>query len=248
MSSHIFSKRKSLFTTLGYFFIRYSKRLIFSSSASIYGSATSIEVTEKSDIKPGSPYARTKAFIQEIIKDYCNAYDMKAISLRYFNPIGADPKMRTGGYIKNPSHILAKLLQAYFSKSKEFTITGVDWDTRDGSGIRDYIHVWDLALAHVKAVEKIDKIFNDSDGNYYAINIGRGEEITVKEFVKEFEKTLNTKLNIHEGPARDGDVLLAYANCDLSKKLLDWKAELSIAQAIKDAIEWEKKYKNIEIF
>ena len=217
------------------------KNIIFSSSASIYGNATSIEVTEESPINPGSPYAKTKAMLEEIIQDYCNAYDMKAISLRYFNPIGADPSMRTGGFVKNPSHLLAKLLQAYYSESKTFTITGVNWDTRDGSGIRDYIHIWDLALAHVKAVEKMDTIFQESVQNYYAINIGRGQGITVKEFVKEFEETVQTKLNILEGPPRDGDVLGAYANCERSKKMLGWEAKLSIRQGIKDAIKWEER-------
>lgn len=222
------------------------KNVIFSSSASVYGSSDTIEVTEENLLRPSSPYARTKAIMEGIIEDFCNCYGMKGIMLRYFNPLGADPELRTGAFIENPSHVLGKLLEAYRSKERKFTVTGVDWDTRDGSGIRDYIHIWDLAKAHVKALEKLPEIFEKKkDVNSIAINVGRGEGITVKELVKDFEEVVGEKLNVSEGPARPGDVAGAFANCDLSKTLLNWKAELTVKEAMKDAIRWDRKKEEI---
>lgn len=214
------------------------KKIIFSSSASVYGNSKIQNVDENVLPNPGSPYARTKAMIENIIKDYCSCYNMKGIALRYFNPIGADPKMRSGSYVKNPSHLLGSLVKSHKSVDKKFTITGVDWNTRDGSGIRDYIHVWDLAQAHVKAVEKIDDILND--GCFMPINVGRGEGITVKEFVTIFENVVGEKLNIQYDVARPGDVAGAYAVCDRAEKLLEWKAKLTLEDAIKDALKWEE--------
>lgn len=213
--------------------------LIFSSSASVYGSAERQDVDESVRPNPGSPYARTKAMIESIIADYCACYDMRGIALRYFNPIGADPRMRSGSYVKNPSHLLGSLVKSLNSSKKEFTITGTEWDTRDGTGIRDYIHVWDLARAHVCAVEKIDSILN-CDNRFMAINVGRGEGVTVKEFVEIFEKVVEEKLNVHYGPARLGDVAGAYAVCNKANTLLGWKTELTIEDAIRDALTWEK--------
>ena len=214
------------------------KKIIFSSSAAVYGNVQRQDVDETVEPNPGSPYARTKAMIENIIQDYCVCYDMRGIALRYFNPIGADPKMRSGSYLKNPSHLLGCLLKSLNSERKQITITGVDWNTRDGSGIRDYIHVWDLAKAHVCAVEKIDSVLNNEQC-FMPINIGRGEGITVKEFVSIFENVVGEKLNIHYGPARPGDVAGAYAVCERAKVLLDWKAELTIEDAIRDALKWE---------
>ena len=220
--------------------------IIFSSSASIYGSSDTIEVTEDAPHRPSSPYAKTKSMMEGIIEDFCDCYGMKGVLLRYFNPLGADPKLRTGAFIEKPSHILGKLLEAYNSEDKSFTVTGVDWPTPDGSGIRDYIHLWDLAKAHVKAVEKLPEIFNkEKDKNSIAINVGRGEGISVKELVSTFEDVIGEKLNVSEGPARPGDVAGAFANCDLSRELLDWKTELTVNQAMQDSLKWEEKKKEL---
>lgn len=215
------------------------RNIIFSSSASVYGNTKKQDVNESVSPNPGSPYARTKAIIEQIIADYCDCYNMRGIALRYFNPIGADPQMRSGSYVKNPSHLLGSLLKAYNSDSKEFTITGNDWETRDGTGIRDYIHVWDLAKAHVCAVEKLNDILSD-ENRFMAINVGRGEGVTVKEFVEIFEKVVNEKLNVKYGPARPGDVAGAYAVCDKANQLLEWKTEFTIEDAIRDALKWEQ--------
>lgn len=215
--------------------------IVFSSSASIYDDVEGFMVTEDSPLNPRSPYARTKFMMEMILKDFCTAYGMRGIALRYFNPIGADPKMRSGIHIQFPSHILGKLVETALENEKTFKITGVNWDTRDGSGIRDYIHVWDLASAHIKAIQKFDSIFANSeykDEAYIVINIGSGHGVTVKEMVMAFEKVYGKEINKEEAPPRPGDVPGAYANGDKADKLLGWKTELSIEQGIADALKW----------
>jgi UDP-glucose 4-epimerase len=215
------------------------RNIVFSSSASIYDVTSDFMVTEKSPLKPISPYARTKLMMEMILEDYCNAYSgMKAISLRYFNPIGADPKMRTGSHAKNATHVIAKLVETALGIIPEFCITGVNWPTRDGSGIRDYIHVWDLAQAHVKAVENFNNVFSNQEKTYAVINIGTGLGVTVKELVSAFECVYGKKLFKKETEARLGDVAGSFANADSALKLLNWKANLSIENGIRDALKW----------
>ena len=213
--------------------------LVFSSSAAIYDVVPNFMVTEDSPLKPGSPYARTKLMMEMILEDYCAAYpNMKAVSLRYFNPIGADPKMRSGNHSKIATHVVAKLVETALGKNPEFCITGVKWPTRDGSGIRDYIHVWDLALAHVKAIENFDHIFKNKKETYTAINIGSGTGVTVKELVKAFETVYGRSLPKKETEPRLGDVAGAYANSDNALKLLKWKTSFNTESAIRDALKW----------
>ena len=169
------------------------QNIVFSSSASLYDVVPGFKVTEDAPLKPSSPYARTKYMMEMILQDFCHAYGMHGIALRYFNPIGADPKLRSGAHVQFPSHVLAKLLEAASSEEAIFNITGVNWPTRDGSGIRDYIHVWDLAMAHVKAIENFDRAFECSENPsnpYLVINLGTGNGVTVKELVSIFESVL----------------------------------------------------------
>lgn len=216
--------------------------VIFSSSASIYDDVDKFVVYENSKINARSPYARTKQMVEMVLQDYAQAYNMKTIALRYFNPIGADPKLRSGNPVKNPSHILGKLVDVAEGREKQFKITGTGWNTRDGSGLRDYIHVWDLAQAHVKAVENLYDVFKRENREYgfIPINIGTGVGTTVKEFVAIFENVIGKKINKKVSSAREGDVAGAYANVDKAYRLLDWKAELSIKQGIIDALRWDK--------
>ena len=144
-------------------------RLIFSSSAAIYRASEDLSVDEESAIDPQSPYARTKAVCEAMLADIAAAEPIRVLSLRYFNPIGADPRMRTGLQLRRPTHALGKMIQAY-EDGVPFQITGTDWPTRDGSGIRDYIHVWDLATAHVAALTRFDAL----PGPVIAINLGSG--------------------------------------------------------------------------
>ena len=218
-------------------------KIVFSSSASIYDTVPGFKVEENSPLNPLSPYAKTKYMMELILNDFCSAYsDFKAISLRYFNPIGADPKLRSGMHVKNPSHVLGKLIETATGKNPVFQITGTDWPTRDGSGIRDYIHVWDLALSHVKAVENFSKIFSEATNNFQVINIGSGNGVTVKELLQAFENVYATKISTTETSPRPGDVAGAFASCDKAKKLLNWKTSFSIEEAIRDSLKWNEEY------
>ncbi|MBD3247842.1 UDP-glucose 4-epimerase GalE [Candidatus Falkowbacteria bacterium] len=221
------------------------QKIIFSSSASVYGKTSKQEVTEESPLDPGSPYARTKYMMEMVLSDLCTAYSMRGIALRYFNPIGADPKMRTGLPAKTPTQVLGKMVSVSKGEEDVFNITGVDWPTRDGSGIRDYIHVWDLARAHLLAVENFDQAFEKAKGDYLAVNLGTGQGVTVKELVQAFENVLGKSINKKEAPPRPGDVAGAYASCQKAQDLFGWKAELSIEQGIADALKWADERKNV---
>lgn len=220
------------------------KRIVFSSSASLYDRVPGFMVTESSPLKPSSPYARTKYMMEMILEDICAAAGLKGISLRYFNPVGADPQMRTGMHIEFPSHVLGKLVDTAIGKQDYFEITGTDWPTRDGSGIRDYIHIWDLAGAHLAAILKFDEILAD-EKNYITINLGSGNGITVRELVKAFENVWGKEINKKEAPPRPGDVAGAYANADLAYKLLGWKTHFTVEDGIKHALQWGERRENI---
>jgi UDP-glucose 4-epimerase len=223
-------------TDLGY------GRIVFSSSASIYDVVPGFMVTETSPLKPSSPYARTKYMMEMILQDFCSAYEMRGIALRYFNPIGADPQMRSGIHVPQPSHILGKLVDTAQGRLPEFNITGVHWPTRDGTGLRDYIHVWDLAMAHVKAVEQFDQAFTRSEDpqtHYLVINLGTGKGVTVRELVTAFEKVVGTPIHKCDTDPRPGDIAGAYANADTALRLIGWKAELPLEQGISDALRWD---------
>ncbi len=218
-------------------------RVVFSSSAAIYDVVPGFMVTEESPLKPNSPYSRTKYMMEMVLQDFSHAYDLQGIALRYFNPIGADPAMRSGMHIQKPSHILGKLVEVALGESPVFNITGTNWSTRDGTGIRDYIHVWDLAMAHVKAVEKFDTVMDaaeDPETPYMVINLGTGKGVTVREMVSAFETVYGQEISKAEKPPRPGDVAGAYANANKAKDLLDWEAELSIEKGIADALKWGK--------
>jgi len=218
-----------------------AKRLVFSSSASIYDVVPDFMVTEDAPLKPLSPYARTKYMMEMILRDFCCAYGMQGIALRYFNPIGADPHLRSGLQNRNPSHAIGRLVDVQMGRIPEFTITGTDYPTRDGTGIRDYIHVWDLARAHVKAVEGFEQAFERAGSpaeNYLVVNLGTGRGVTVRELVTAFEKVVGEEINKSEGPRRPGDTAGSFCNADTAKQLLDWQAELTIEQGIHDALRW----------
>ncbi|MCX6119361.1 MAG: UDP-glucose 4-epimerase GalE [Proteobacteria bacterium] len=224
------------------------KRIVFSSSAAVYDVVANFMVTEDSPLKPQSPYARTKFMMEMILEDMCAAYDMKAIALRYFNPIGADPKLRTGSYVKAPTHVLGKMLTSHKDQNSDFIITGADWPTRDGTGIRDYIHVWDLAMAHVASVEKFDEVFGESNvtdlksKGFMVINLGTGNGVTVRELVLAFEQAAGKKLNAKVTSRRPGDVAGSYANCSRAFKVLGWKSKLDIQEGIQSSLEWIQKF------
>jgi UDP-glucose 4-epimerase len=211
-------------------------RMIFSSTAAIYAPSDSFAVDETSAILPTSPYARTKATCEAMFEDIARAAPINVLSLRYFNPIGADPKLRSGPQSTQPSHVLERMIVSMRSQAR-FSITGTDFETRDGTGLRDYIHVWDLAIAHLRAIERFDELF-DVDNRYRAINLGTGIGTTVRELVEAFNDVVVSPLDVDSTPRRKGDVAGAYANGDLAARLIGWKPQLSIANAIQDALRW----------
>jgi UDP-glucose 4-epimerase len=212
-------------------------RYLFSSSAAIYAPGPDFSVDETSGLAPGSPYARTKVVMETVLEDCTAAYDLRVLSLRYFNPIGADPQLRTGLQVRRPTHLLGQILNAA-DNGTEFLLTGVDWPTRDGSGIRDYIHVWDLALAHVQALQRFDELLPAGQPGYEVINLGTGSGTTVKEFVEAYRAVGDKPLQVREAGPRPGDVVGSYTRNDKARRLLGWEPTRPIADGIRDSIRW----------
>jgi len=217
-------------------------RVLFSSSASIYGPADDFVVDESSPLRPSSPYARTKATLETVLADAAAAGALAPVSLRYFNPIGADPRMRSGLALDRPSHVLGRLIEAS-ETGTAFRVTGVDWPTRDGTGIRDYVHVWDLARAHVRAVERFDTLLAAAGGELLALNLGTGEGTTVRELLEAFRRVTGRPLPAVEAGPRPGDVAGAYARSRYDESLLGWRAELGLEDGIRHALEWHRRWR-----
>ena len=219
------------------------RKLIFSSSAGMYDDLPGYMATELSPIKPRSPFTRSKYMTELILRDFCNAYGLRCIALRYFNPIGADPKGRTGPDA-SVNNLLKSLFDIIQGKSREFVITGNDWMTRDSTCIRDYIHIYDAAQANIKAIENFDHAFSQknshTDLNFIALNIGSGVDVTVREFIYAFENVTGEKIPITFGPRRPGDIGGSYANINLAKRAIHWEPKLSVEEAILDYIKWEE--------
>ena len=211
------------------------RRLLFSSTASMYQPGPELLVTEESPLEPLSPYAASKSMVERILSDTTVATELRVISLRYFNPIGADPRLRTGLQLARPSHALGRLLAAR-AEEHPFTVTGTDWQTRDGSGLRDYIHVWDLALAHVAALRRFDRVTDAS--RYEVINLGSGTGTTVFELVRAFGEVTGEEMPVVVAPPRPGDVIGCCASATKAERLLGWRAQLTLAQGIADSLAW----------
>jgi UDP-glucose 4-epimerase len=208
-------------------------RLIFSSSAAIYRASEDLTVDEGSPVDPQSPYARTKAVCEGMFADIAATQPLRVLSLRYFNPIGADPKMRTGLQLRRPTHALGKMIQAQ-EEDVPFVITGTDWPTRDGSGIRDYIHVWDLATAHVAAITRFDTL----PGPVTVINLGTGAGTTVRELLDRFNRVSDRPIRAREAGRRPGDTVGAYTRIDRAVGLLGWRPKYDIADGIRHSLQW----------
>ncbi|WP_030234622.1 UDP-glucose 4-epimerase GalE [Streptomyces sp. NRRL S-350] len=220
-------------------------RVVFSSSASIYAPTPDARVDESCPVDAGSPYARTKQMMEQVLQDWTRgegAEGQRVIALRYFNPIGADPQLRTGLQDLNPTHALGKLIEAHTTGSP-FTVTGVDWATRDGSGIRDYVHVQDLAEAHVAALLRFDEVIAPGAADRYrVINVGTGDGTTVRELITAFEQVVGVRLDVREAGARPGDVIGCYAAVDTARELLGWEPRRGIGEGVADALAWRAKW------
>jgi UDP-glucose 4-epimerase len=220
-------------------------RIVFSSSGSLYAVTDDFEVREEDPLAPSSPYARTKRMIEEVLTDMAAATDLRAVLLRYFNPIGSDPDLESGIYAREPSHVLGQLMLAADGHRDAFTITGTEHPTRDGTGLRDYLHVWDLARAHVRAVEQFDQVLAEAGSPSVVLNLGRGDGVTVRELIEAFERVTGTAVPTREAPPRPGDAIGAFANVDRARELLGWKTELSLDEAIASALAWGEKRREV---
>lgn len=212
------------------------RRLVFSSSAAVYGDQNVGVLDEATAVAPSSAYARTKVFGEKVIAAAANTGDIRAVNLRYFNPVGVDPQGRTGPATSDPARVVDRMVAAGHSGA-EFTITGDDFATRDGTGVRDYVHVWDVALAHVAALQAM------ADATRLAscevINLGTGIGTSVLELVSQFEKATGMELRTVTSTRRPGDVAMAVASNRRAIELLGWRARLSVVQAIREALEWQ---------
>ena len=214
---------------------------IFSSSCTVYGSPDKIPVTEESPIKPAeSPYGATKQMGEEIVKDATKTGGFQSILLRYFNPVGAHPSALIGELpLGKPENLVPAITQTAVGKIKELVVYGDDYDTRDGSCIRDYIHVCDIAHAHTLALQHL--IENKNGGKCEVYNLGTGNGVSVLEAIHAFEKVSNEKLNYRIGSRRPGDIVAIYANNSLAKEKLKWNPKYSLDEMMSTAWKWQLK-------
>jgi UDP-glucose 4-epimerase len=212
-------------------------KLIFSSSATVYGNPDTLPLTEDAPLKPATnPYGATKQMGEHIIEDTTNASDMRAVLLRYFNPIGAHESGLIGEAPNGvPNNLVPYLVQVASGVRDKLTVFGDDYDTADGSGVRDYIHVVDLARAHVSALDYVVKQNSPTS----VFNIGTGRGASVLELISTFERVNNVKVPYEIGPRRPGDVACVYADPSKAEKLLSWKAEKSLDDSLRDAWHWQ---------
>lgn len=212
---------------------------VFSSSCSVYGNTTALPVVEDTPLgEAQSPYARTKQMGEQIISDYSRVNDTQSILLRYFNPVGAHPSALIGELpLGKPDNLVPMITQTAIGKRPKMIVFGHDYDTRDGSCIRDYIHVMDIANAHTRALQYLLDKKNSS--NCEVFNLGTGNGVTVLEAINAFEKISGVKLNYELGPRRPGDVIAIYANNTHAREKLGWEPKIGIEDMMRTAWQWE---------
>ena len=216
-------------------------RFVFSSSATVYGVPDALPLTEASPICPVNPYGHTKAMIEQILRDWCRAKaERSAVALRYFNPIGSHESGLIGEDPQDtPNNLFPYITQVAVGRREHLNVWGNDWPTRDGTGVRDYLHVMDLAAGHVAALE-----YARADTGFIAINLGTGQGTSVLELVNAFERASGKPIPTVMGPRRDGDIAECYADASLARRVLGWQAERSIEQACEDGWRWQQRNPN----
>lgn len=219
--------------------------MVFSSSCTVYGQPDILPVTEKAPIKPAiSPYGNTKQVGEEIIRDLMYAEKgLRAISLRYFNPIGAHPSAQIGELpLGTPENLVPYITQTAIGIRDQLKVFGDDYDTPDGSCIRDYLHVVDLAKAHVVALKRLMGMAGEK--NYEVFNLGTGQGVSVLEAIRTFEEVTGRKVNYTITGRREGDIEKIWADPSLANSELGWKTVFTLGDALKSAWEWECRYRN----
>lgn len=222
------------------------ENFIFSSSCTVYGEPDKLPIDESAPIKKAtSPYGNTKQISEEILNDSCKVSNLKSIALRYFNPIGAHDSSKIGELpLGIPQNLVPFITQTAAGLRDQLSVFGDDYPTKDGSCIRDYIHVVDLAKAHVVALERLLK--NRNSNQFETFNIGTGKGSSVLEVVNAFEKITHQKLNYKIVDRRVGDVISVYADTKKANEVLGWKAENSMEDSLLSSWNWEKKVRNIK--
>lgn len=223
------------------------QNVVFSSSCTVYGEPDKQPVTEQTPRKPAtSPYGNTKQMCEDILRDTLKAYpEMKGIALRYFNPIGAHPSAQIGELPRGvPQNLVPYVTQTAAGLRECLSIFGDDYPTPDGSCIRDYIDVTDLAKAHVAAIGRM--VGDKNKENYEIFNIGTGRGVSVLELVNKFEEVNGVKVNHKIAPRREGDIIAIWADPSLANNELGWKAERTLDETLKSAWEWEKHLRGIK--
>lgn len=221
-----------------------SANFIFSSSCTVYGQAEKMPITENASVQPAaSPYGNTKQIGEEIINDVAKVSSVKAILLRYFNPVGAHPTAEIGELpIGVPQNLVPFITQTGIGLREQLSVYGDDYPTPDGTAIRDYIHVVDLAKAHVVAMHRL--IENKNLEKVETFNLGTGTGSSVLEVINAFEKVSGKKLPYKIVGRREGDITSAYANTDKANQVLGWKAELTLEESLASAWKWEQKIRS----
>jgi UDP-glucose 4-epimerase len=221
------------------------QNLIFSSSCTVYGQADELPITENAPVKPAeSPYGNTKQIGEEIIQDTCKVNDkLNSIALRYFNPIGAHPTAEIGELpIGVPQNLVPFITQTAIGMREQLSVFGGDYPTIDGTCVRDYIHVVDLAKAHVVALQRL--LGHKNEMSFEVFNLGTGKGSSVLEAIQSFEKVSGIKLKHQIVDRREGDVIAAYAETSKANNVLGWKTELTLDDAMASAWKWEQKIRN----
>ncbi len=221
--------------------------ILFSSSATVYGDADKLPVTEQTERKPAtSPYGNTKQMAEDILRDCCRSYPvLHGVALRYFNPVGAHPSALIGELPRGiPNNLLPFITQTAAGIRKCLSVFGNDYDTPDGTCLRDYIDVVDLAKAHVATIDRMTQGKMKQD--YEIFNIGTGRPVSVLELVTKFEMVNNLKLNYKIVSRRAGDVPSVWADTSLANEELGWKAERTLEETLEAAWNWEKRVRNIK--
>jgi UDP-glucose 4-epimerase len=214
-------------------------KIVFSSSCTVYGEPDNLPVDEFAPIKPAmSPYGNTKKICEDILTDTVKATDIRCIMLRYFNPIGAHETALIGEFQDGPPHhLIPYITETAFGKREKLRIFGNDYNTPDGTCLRDYIHVVDIAIAHIAAIERMMK---NTDKNIEVFNLGTGIGYSVLDMVNAFETATGIKINYEIVPRRAGDVEAVYADTHLANTELNWKAERTLEEMMRSAWKWEK--------
>lgn len=230
----------SLFNILEAVKVNGIRHFVFSSSCSVYGHSQELPVTEETPFGEAQcPYARSKQYGEQVVADVARVSDFKAVLLRYFNPVGAHPSALIGEVpIDVPNNLVPFITQTAIGKRKKLTVFGGDYPTRDGSCIRDYIHVSDIAHAHTLALEYLQSHPDAAPVDVF--NLGTGNGFSVLEVVKAFEKVAGIPLNYEVGPRRQGDIMAVYADNSKARNQLGWKIQFDLEQMMLTAWNWEK--------